>query len=227
MSATAQLPLAVQLPDDETFATYVCGDNLELVQVLQQQQQGLIYLWGTAGVGKSHLLHALCAATNEPAMYLPLGELKDQMQPQVLQGLEHYPLLCLDDVDAIADSENWCLELFGLLNRVKDYGTGVIIVTAHSAPSALQVAIADVHSRLQWGVTLQVKPLSDEDKAQALQRRAKTFGLHLGDETAQFMVQRLGRDMRGLMNCLARLDRASIAAKRRLTIPFVKDVLAI
>lgn len=227
MNPVAQLPLAVQLPDDETFATFVQGNNEDVVQVLAQQTDGLVYLWGSAGVGKSHLLHALCARSQQPVMYLPLAELKDHMQPQILQGLEQYAVLCLDDVDAISDSEPWCYELFALLNRVRDRDAGLLVVTARCAPVALQVAIADVHSRLQWGLTLQVKPLADEDKARALQRRAKTFGLTLSHETAQFMVQRLGRDMRSLMNCLARLDRASIAAKRRLTIPFVKDVLDI
>ncbi|SFR38400.1 regulatory inactivation of DnaA Hda protein [Pseudidiomarina maritima] len=227
MSAIAQLPLAVQLPDDETFATFVRGANQELIQVLQQLPDGLTYLWGAEGVGKTHLLHALCANTEEAVMYVPLAELHDQVQPQILQGLEHYSLICLDDIDAISANENWCFELFALLNRVKDAGRGCIVITAKHAPSHLQVAIADVHSRLQWGLSMHVHALTDEDKARALQVRAKALGLHLADDAAQFMVQRLGRNMRSLLVCLARLDRASIAAKRRLTIPFIKDVLAI
>jgi len=227
LSAIAQLPLAIQLPDDETFATFVRGANQELLQVLQQLPQGLVYLWGANGVGKSHLLHALCANIDSAVMYLPLAELHDQVQPQILQGLENYPLICLDDIDAVSCSETWCFELFALLNRVKDAGQGSIVVTAKHAPSHLEVALADVHSRLQWGLSMHVHALNDDDKVRALQLRAKALGLHLGHETAQFMVQRLGRDMRSLLECLARLDRASIAAKRRLTIPFIKDVLAI
>lgn len=227
MSAIAQLPLAVQLPDDETFATFEVGDNAELISVVRQHQRGMVYLWGRSGVGKSHLLHAMCAQTTQPVMYLPLAEIKDTIQPQVLQGLEQYALLCLDDIDAVVDNTQWCYELFALFNRVRDLNQGLLLITAGNAPAALDVAVADVHSRLQWGLTLQVKPLSDEHKAIALQTRAKNLGLTLSEETAQFMVQRLGRDMRSLMYCLTKLDRASIAAKRRLTIPFVKDVLAI
>lgn len=227
MNAIAQLPLAVQLPADETFATYEPGTNVQLLEVLRQQQQGMVYLWGRNGVGKSHLLHALCAQTDQPLMYLPLAELKNTVQPQVLQGLEQYSLLCLDDIDAVVADTLWCVELFALFNRVRDANHGLLVITAKHAPAALNVAIADVHSRLQWGLTLQVKPLTDEHKAIALQTRAKNLGLSLSEETAQFMVQRLGRDMRSLMRCLTTLDSASIAAKRRLTIPFVKDVLAI
>lgn len=53
------------------------------------------------------------------------------------------------------------------------------------------------------------------------------MGLELREDTALFMVQRLGRDLVSLIDCLERLDKASIAAQRKLTIPFVKAVLAI
>ena len=225
MSVVAQLPLAVQLPDDETFATFVAGHNQELVGVLQNLPKGLVYLWGAEGVGKTHLLHALCAQAKSAVMYLPLAEMHQQVQPQILQGLDYYPLICLDDVDAIATSKAWCFELFALLNRVKDVGTGTIVVTAKQAPSYLPAALPDVQSRLQWGLSMHVRALSDEQKVSALQVRAQVLGLRLGYEAAKFMVQRLGRDMRTLLTCLARLDRASIAAQRRLTIPFIKDVL--
>lgn len=225
MSEVAQLPLAVQLPDDETFATFVAGSNQELLEVLQQLPQGVVYLWGAEGVGKTHLLHALCAQAQSAVMYLPLADMHQQVQPEILQGLEYYPLICLDDVDAIVTHEAWCFELFALLNRVKDGGKGTLVVTAKQTPSHLPVALADVQSRLQWGLSMYVRPLTDEDKVSALQLRAKVLGLRLGHEAAQFMVQRLGRDMRTLLGCLARLDRASIAAQRRLTIPFIKDVL--
>ncbi len=227
LMAIAQLPLAVQLPDDETFATFVAGDNQETLDLVQGHEQGLMYIWGAKGVGKSHLLHALCADTDEALMYVALNELYQDVQAQVLQGLEQYSLLCLDNIDAVTHDQEWCYELFSLLNRIRDRANGRIVVTSNVAPLALNVAIPDVHSRLQWGLTLHLKSLRDEDKARALQIRAKALGLILRDDTAQFMVQRLGRDMNGLMACLSRLDRASIAAKRRLTIPFVKDVLEI
>ncbi|MDT7524708.1 MULTISPECIES: DnaA regulatory inactivator Hda [Idiomarinaceae] len=229
----AQLPLAIQLPDDETFATFVVGDNQDALALALTHTDTLLYLWGAHGVGKSHLLHAICAETQEPLMYVSLRELYGQVQPQVLQGLERYKLICLDDIDSVSHDPDWCYELFALLNRCRDQQVqqpqqaSRLLVTAHAGPAALEVALADVHSRLQWGVALQLKSLSDGDKAQALQLRAKTLGLHLSADTAQFMVQRLGRDMRTLMACLKQLDRASIVAKRRLTTPFVKHVLGI
>lgn len=225
-----QLPLAMQLPDTHTFSTFVAGDNREVVAILRETSEPLVYVWGTEGVGKSHLLHAMCAevGTETTVMYVPLRELaKQEVGPTILRGLEQFPLVCIDDLDAVVASNDWCFELFALLNRVRDHGHCRLVMTATMSPTQLPAAIPDTQSRLQWGLAVQLKALSDEQKAVALQQRAAAFGLQLRDETAVFMVQRLGRDMSDLMASLAVLDHASMAAQRRLTIPFVKQVLHI
>lgn len=222
-----QLPLNVQLPANETFATLVTGPNDEAVNLARTGVQQLVYFWGRRGVGKSHLLHATCAAAQQQVMYLPLAELRDTVSPQVLRGLELYPWLCLDDIDAVVADETWCFELFALLNRVRDAQTGRVLVTASCSPAQLTAAYPDVQSRLSWGVVVQLHALDDGDKVRALQVRARAMGLALREDTALFMVQRLGRDLVSLIDCLERLDKASIAAQRKLTIPFVKAVLSI
>tara|TARA_Y100001973_G_scaffold31372_1_gene47338 strand:- start:1519 stop:2199 length:681 start_codon:yes stop_codon:yes gene_type:complete len=222
-----QLPLNVQLPSNQTFATLVAGPNTEAFTLVREGHDTLVYLWGGAGVGKSHLLHAVCSEQSDQVIYLPLGELKQTMQAGVLRGLESYALICLDDIDAVLTDEAWCFEVFALLNRVRDEGRSRLLVTASTSPAQLQSAYPDVQSRLSWGVVLQLQRLDDGEKIQALQQRAHAMGLELRSDTAQFMVQRLGRDLEDLMQRLERLDKASIAAQRKLTIPFVKAVLGI
>lgn len=222
-----QLPLNVQLPTTATFATWVAGQNVEALALLAEGNQPLTYLWGKAGVGKSHLLHAMCSEARAQVIYLPLAELKESVDAGILRGLESYQLICLDDIDAIVGEESWGYELFALLNRVRDSETARLVVTATTSPAQLQAAYPDVQSRLSWGLVLQLHALSDQEKITALQLRAQAMGLELRSDTAQFMVQRLGRDMENLIASLERLDRASIAAQRKLTIPFIKAVLAI
>ncbi|MGQ4275692.1 DnaA regulatory inactivator Hda [Pseudidiomarina sp. E22-M8] len=222
-----QLPLNVQLPANETFTTLITGPNDEAVGLARAGEQSLVYFWGRQGVGKSHLLHATCAAAQEQVMYLPLAELRNTVSAQVLRGLELYSLLCLDDIDAVITDETWCFELFALLNRVRDAQTGRVLVTANCSPAQLAAAYPDVQSRLSWGVVVQLHTLNDAEKVRALQVRARAMGLALRQDTALFMVQRLGRDLVSLIHCLERLDKASIAAQRKLTIPFVKAILAI
>lgn len=225
-----QLPLAMQLPDAHTFATYVTGENREVLALLRESAEPFVYLWGASGVGKSHLLHAMCAQLhiNTTAMYVPLRDLlEQQVEASILRGLEQFSLVCIDDLDAVIDQHDWCFELFALFNRIQDRGQTRLLVTAAMSPTQLPAAIPDTQSRLQWGIAVQIKALQDADKAIALRQRAAALGLQLRDETALFMVQRLGRDMAELMATLAQLDRASMAAQRRLTIPFVKQVLDI
>lgn len=226
MMTAKQLPLALSLPAAETFATWVSGQNAEALSMLRDSAHSLVYLWGPAGVGKSHLLHALCA-DYQSLVYLPLTELVGVVDAQCLRGLESYQWVCIDDLDAALHEPSWCLELFSLYNRIDDLAVGKLVVTAQQSPSQLQVRLADLKSRLQWGLTLQLQSLDDSQKVQAIQLRAKAMGLHLSTDTAQFMVQRLPREMNHLVKALQQLDQASIAAKRPLTIPFVKAVLGL
>lgn len=242
--APQQLPLQVQLPDDELFSTFYQGSNAAVVDwlrdLVERRQQVLDsdrYTWlsGPTASGKSHLLHATVAAVSQQdqqAMYLPMSDLISELHgvddpSALLEGLEQFDLLCLDDVDAVLTDERWCFELFALVNRVLDRGQGRLIMTASQAVKRSNVALADLRSRLQWATAFQLTPLDDAEKVQALMLRAKWRGLNLPEDVAQFMLHRLGRDMNGLMKRLNQLDTASIAQQRRLTIPFVKQTLSI
>ena len=65
----------------------------------------------------------------------------------------------------------------------------------------------------------------EADRAAALQLRAGHRGLDLPDETALYLLRRMPRDMASLYALLDRLDLEALRAKRRLTVPFVRDVL--
>ncbi|WP_232709798.1 DnaA regulatory inactivator Hda [Idiomarina sp. X4] len=233
-----QLPLAVQLPDDETFETFHEGDNrtaLKWLRVLPEKQaplnvnEQLTWLSGPEGVGKSHLLHSLVGASSEASrvFYLPLKELSDVEPAAVLQGAEQASIICLDDIDRVTEDESWCYELFALINRVTDSEYSRLVMTAKQSALKTAVSLPDLQSRFQWATAFQLQPLTDEDKAQVLSLRAQFRGLELPDDVAAFMIQRLGRSMRELMSTLNELDKASITYQRRLTIPFIKKVLSV
>ncbi|HWP94854.1 MAG TPA: DnaA/Hda family protein, partial [Gammaproteobacteria bacterium] len=102
---------------------------------------------------------------------------------------------------------------------------GRLLVTAHVAPAALRLGLADLRTRLGWGLVFHLRPLDDEGKLAALRLRAERRGFELPEETARYLLSRFQRDMRTLCGLLEALDTASLAAQRRLTIPFVKSVL--
>ena len=225
-----QLPLGLALRDSARFTSYFPGRNREAVSHLRQAAEGtgerLVYLAGAAGLGKTHLLQAAChhaAGHGRAAFYLPLRDFP-ALSPRMLEGLEQLDLVCLDDVSAVAGSGDWEAGLFDLFNRVRE-GGATLLVTAEQRPDRAGFHLPDLVSRLGWGVTYVLRPLDDASVGDALQHRAVQRGLELPEETARFLMRRYPRDLASMCDLLERLDQASLAAQRRLTIPFVKAVL--
>jgi DnaA family protein len=72
---------------------------------------------------------------------------------------------------------------------------------------------------------LRILPLSDADKVAALEIKARSLGLELTAPVSRYLISRQQRELPALIRLLEQLDRASLAAQRRLTVPFVKSRL--
>ena len=235
MKKVSQLTLSVQLPDDETFASFKSESNQMVVQQLthfldhtadENKQVHSLFLFGLTDVGKSHLLHASCAYADTlgiTSLCLSFSELT-QLSVDVLDGLENIDLVCLDDIQLIAGNNIWQQGVFDLYNRMVEQNK-CLIITGDQSAAQLNISLPDLVSRLSWGLTEQLKPLSDKEKSFALQYRAQQRGLTMNDDVARFLINRLSRDMTSLIAALEQLDQASIREQRRITIPFIKDVL--
>lgn len=231
-----QLPLPVQLPDDETFASFVEGDNALLLQhlggLLSPQRFDLPFLTfisSAGGEGKSHLMYAMCHACLEQGIshiYLDLHQHRE-FTSDVLTGLEQMDIVCLDNVQAIADEHDWQVSLFDLINRVREHQRCRLVLSADAAPQQLPLTLPDLASRLTWGVYFSLTPLNDEQRSEVLEMRAQQRGLSMPPEVSRFLLNHLQRDMRSLMQALDTLDQQSLQAQRKLTVPFVKTALGL
>jgi DnaA family protein len=224
-----QLALNVQLGDDATldnFLRFPCHGSLLAAIEAQLDPMGepLLYLAGPADAGKSHLLQAACHRAGARALYLPLSELTAVAAEEILQGLECLDLVCLDDLHTVAGVDAWEYALFQLCNRAREQGCR-LLASAAGAPRTLSLGLADLTSRLSWGVVYQLPPLSEQQRLAVLGFRAGRRGLELPSEVAQYIVSRAPRGLGALLELLARLDAASLAEQRRLSIPFVKHAL--
>ncbi len=226
-----QLPLPLALNPEHDFEEYHPGGNAEAVDHLRRAARGqgepFIYLWGRTGLGKTHLLHACCRGAHRAGLavsFVPLRALQEY-GGAVLDGLEEQALVCLDDLDAVAGDEHWESALFDLFNHLRDAGRG-FIVSAQVPPGELSLVLPDIKTRLAWGLTLMLREFSDADKIAALTLRARLRGLQLPPPVGRFLLSNCRRDLPGLMDLLDQLDRATLAAKRKLTIPFLKSFLA-
>ena len=228
-----QLPLPIHQSDDETLENFYAENNLLLLNSLQKNflhlHQQFFYLWGNKGCGKSHLLKGVCQhylAQQHPALYVPLNKAQ-YFSPAVLENFEQQALVCLDDLQVVIGNAEWEVAIFDLINRVRETGRTLLIMSADQSPANLPVQLPDLASRLTWGEVYQLAPLNDQQKIEVLQKAAYQRGIELPDETANFLFKRLERDMKTLFNALEKLDQASLQAQRKLTIPFVKEILAL
>jgi DnaA family protein len=223
-----QLPLRVRLHDRALFASYLPGPNAQVTAQLAalagHQRAGFWWLCGPEGSGKTHLLQALCSAAGEGARYVPLSELV-AYGPAALAEWQGARWLCLDEAGAVIGNGEWERALFGVYRDCEERGASLLIA-AREAPPQLSFALPDLASRCAAGLRLALRTLDEHEQLAALRLRAKQRGFDLPDETARYLQRRLPRDMRSLFTVLDDLDTAALAAQRRLTVPFIRDVLA-
>lgn len=225
-----QLPLGVQLPLSSRFETFYTGDNgvvvAELKALCRGTRQPALWLWGARGAGKTHLLQSACAHVSDSggsAAYLPLAEAA-ATGPGLLAGLESLEAVLLDDLTCIAGIPEWERALFTLYNDLVENG-GRLVVAASGPPAWVVFNLPDLASRMAASSVYQVRALDEADQAEALFRRAAVRGIELPPETVQFLLRRVPRDFAVLCRLLDEFDVASLAAQRRLTVPFVRGLL--
>ncbi len=225
-----QIPLFFGHFERFDFASYLPDQNAQIVACLERLVAGdeskNLYLWGAAGSGKSHLLQAVCtslSALGKRPAYVPLAEL-DAFSPAMLEGLEQLDLICMDALDCIAGRADWELAVFNLFNRLRE-AQRPLIMAAHSSPHGLAISLPDLKSRLAWDVVYHLSPLTEAQCLEVLQQRAGLRGLELSNDVSAYLLKRIARDMHSLLDWLNRLDDASLAAKKKLTVPLVKQLL--
>jgi DnaA family protein len=227
---TRQFPLNIGLNDSASLENFLPGRNAQAMTDISRSLAGegeqFLFLWGAKYAGKTHLLQAACRRANElsrSAAYIPLG-LESQLTPELLSNMDGMNLVCLDDIQEIAGKPDWEEALFHLFNRLSSGGT-VLLVAADHSPTTLPLKLPDLVSRLSSGVSYRLEALNDEEKLAALEGAARRRGMILSTETAQYILQHCARDMGSLLSFLERLDRESLAAQRKPTIPFVRSLL--
>ena len=220
-----QLPLRVRLGEAARFDGYVAGPNLEIVERLRSASPPrVLWLWGRRGTGKTHLLQAACAAANDAGGAATYLDLDAGGGPQLLEGCESLDLVCLDGLERACDDADWNAAIFRLHTLMQD-APGRLYVASTAPPASLRFRLPDLRSRLLAAPVHQLQELDEAGQVEALARRAAARGLELPREAALYLVHRMPRDMHSLCGVLDRLDEAALAAQRRLTVPFLRQVL--
>ncbi len=229
-NVSQQIPLRMSFREDAVFEDYLPGQNAIAVGTLRQAlanlNDHLVFLWGAPGVGVSHLLQAAVhdlQTQGLDAIYLPLAECLSY-GPEALDGLDMLDAIAIDDIDLIANNPQWQEVLFHFYNRMRDSGK-LILVGGLCSPLHLEHTLADLKSRLSSGLTLHLVAMSDEERVDWVLWKGRKRGLVIEKDVAEFLITRHNQNMHEMVETFDQLDSASLAEKRRLTIPFLKQVL--
>ncbi|MET1162917.1 MAG: DnaA regulatory inactivator Hda [Pseudoxanthomonas sp.] len=224
-----QLPLALRYPPDQRLESFIAAPPAAIAQLQElAQTRGAdwLYLAGTSGTGKTHLALALCAAAEQAgrrSAYLPLtaasGRLRD-----ALDALEGHDVVALDGLEAIVGHREDEVALFDFHNRARSAGLN-LLYSAREVPDQLALVLPDLRSRLSQNARIFLSPLDDASRAEVLRDRAQRRGLILEEAAIDWMLAHTDRNLSNLLALLDRLDRESLAAQRRITVPFLRQVM--
>ncbi|WP_428356139.1 DnaA regulatory inactivator Hda [Methyloprofundus sp.] len=226
-----QIPVQFDLKTEQSFASFYTASHQEIIQNLTDTASGegeqQLYLWGKPGSGKSHLLQACCLRAhqrNRSAFYLPLN-VDELSTPDILNGLETFELICLDNIESCAGDNAWELALFNFYNQQRE-NNHQLIIAALSPPSYLAIQLADLKTRMSWGLTLKLQDFSDAEQMAAFTFKAKNRGFEISPQVGDFLTKHYARELPELWRLLPKLEQATLVAKRKLTVPFLKQILA-
>ncbi len=233
-----QLPLGIGLRERALFESFLPGPNAALVEQLRAVARAtaagapvpaparVLWLCGPPGVGKSHLLQAVCAACGRDgalSAYLPLAVLRVH-GAGVLEGWQDARLVAVDDLAIVAGDRRWEQALFSLYRECEERGA-TLLAAAIDPPLRLPFALPDLASRFAAASLLALRALDELEQRAALRERARARGLELPEDTAIYLQRRYRRDLRALYELFDTIDEAALQAQRRLTVPFIRAVL--
>ncbi len=229
-SAGIQIPLKFAWREAADFEHFIEDRNSEVCAIAKAVARGecyhSIYLWGRAATGKSHILQAVCnlaSLSGLQAVYIPLKR-HAEFAPAIFEGLDSLGIVCVDDIDTIAGDDAWERALFGLFNRLREHRKP-LLMTGSTGPGDVAFHLRDLKSRIAWDLIYRLSPLADRQKIRLLQKRAHARTFELPEAVATYLVKHVKRDLPFLLELLDRFDQATLAEKRKLTVPFVKALL--
>ena len=243
-AAAATTPAQPTLKPGYTFETFIVGACNELAHaacraVAQQpgRQYNPLLIFGGAGLGKTHLLHAVgnafyqrdprakvlyttCEAfTNEliqAVRFDSIGRFQEKYR-----GLD---CLLLDDIQFLAGRERTQEELFHTFNALQESG-GQIVLTSDDPPRELQGVVKRLRTRFEGGLTADLQPPPSEIMVAILQSKAQAKGMDLSDQVAMFLARQPEGNVRVLEGYLNRIIAVSRFQGVEVTLELARRVV--
>ncbi len=227
-----------------TFDSLVVGKANELARAaclnVSQSPGGAynpLFIYGGAGLGKTHLIHAIGNAVlaNDPTKVVRYVHAEDYYSDVVRayqqkafdsfkRNYRSLDLLLLDDVQFLKGKDRSQEEFFYLFNALVE-AKKQIVITCDTYPKAIEGLEDRLITRLDWGLTVQIEPPETEMRVAILKKKAESEGKPIADEVAFFIAKHLRSNVRELEGALTRVLAFAQFHGREITLETAKEAL--
>lgn len=239
-----QIPLDLHRVEAPSLGNFVVGRNAEALAQLRLLRDAtplhrppLVYLWGDAGCGRTHLLLSIAGdgallVPDSPEREFALacngngagdaGSGNDASGGTDAPGRSATPpVVAIDDVERL-DARRQELA-FHLLNRARAWPGATVLVAGAQPPLALALR-DDLRTRLGSGLVYRLALLDDAEKAAVLGRAARERGVAIAGDVIPWLIAHTSRDIRALLRLFDALDRHAFERKRPITLPLLREL---
>lgn len=219
--APQQVPLDLGPAPDPSFDRFVATGNEALLAHLQALTPGEAptLVWGPPGAGKTHLLHAL--AQRQQAMGAVVAAFgAGTPAPWDIPATAQWVLI--DDAHRLDTGQQHA----AFAAFIEAVGQGATVVATSEVPPVDLPLRDDLRTRLGWGSTYALAPLSDEALRQLLAQEAQRRGLRLATDLLDYVLLRFARNPGDLVRLLERLDLYALRLQRAPTVPLLRQMLS-
>jgi len=235
---------ALKLHPDYTFDNFVVGPSNRLAHascVAVSQSPGNTYnplfIYGNSGLGKTHLLHAVCHEArkkldNAVIHLLSCEEFINRFIGAIEQGnlagfqsqFRTVDMLVIDDIQFLREREQSQEEFFHTFNALY-HNDKQIILTADSLPTEIPSLEERLISRFNWGLVARIDPPSYETRVAIVQKKTHLRGLTISDEVAEYIARKVRANIRELEGALTTIYAVATTAGEQITIELAHRAL--
>ena len=218
-----QLGLPITLNTSMLLENFVANKELlrSINQLFLDENFSEVFIYGASGQGKTHVLQGAilnALEIDKSAIYIDCGE---SFPEHILDFIDQLDFISFDNVHLIS-TENQEV-FFDLYNRVRQAQI-IILVSADSLPSNLEV-MKDIKTRLSLAAVYKLEELNDELIMSVINSQMSQRNLSVNSSVYEYLLRNYSRDLKLLLSTLNDLDKASLQAKKPISIPFVKKFL--
>ena len=224
-SGSAQANDSVLLKDEDTFDSFVVGQSNRFAYAAATSvvndpggQYNPLFIYGNSGLGKTHLLNAICHAikekrpdynivytrgedfTNELVRYIA-----QKSTDEFHQKYRNADILLVDDIQFIAGKDSTQEEFFHTFNALTQAGNQIVL-TSDLPPNKIALLEDRLKNRFEWGILADIQPPDIETRMAIIKRKASVLNFELPDDIVQYIAEKLKNNIRQLEGAVKKMQ---------------------